>query len=53
MSAAPQHDERPQDALAITDLPLDIESEDAEQVKGGRIRRRTADPDDGGEIFAR
>jgi hypothetical protein len=50
MSAAPQHEERPQDAVEITDLPLVIESDDAEQVKGGAIRKRTEDPDAGGEI---
>lgn len=50
MTAIPQHDERPQDAVEITDLPLDIANDDAEQVKGGAIRRRTDDPDSGGEI---
>jgi hypothetical protein len=49
MSAAAQNDERPQDTVEIADLPLDIENDDAEQVKGGAIRKRTADPDDGGE----
>jgi hypothetical protein len=50
MTATPQHDERPQDAVEIADLSLDIANDDAEQVKGGAIRKRTADPDDGGEI---
>lgn len=55
MSTAPTQDTRPQDtrpqdAAEIADLPLVIESDDAEQVKGGAVRRRTEDPDAGGEI---
>jgi hypothetical protein len=40
MSEAPRKDEKPQDAAEIKDLAGEIKGEDAEQVKGGMIRRK-------------
>lgn len=40
MSEAPKKDEKPQDASEIKDLANEIKGDDAEQVKGGRVRRQ-------------
>jgi hypothetical protein len=40
MSEAPKQVEKPQDASEIKDLASEIKGEDAEQVKGGMIRRK-------------
>lgn len=40
MSEAQKQAEKPQDAPDIKDLANEIKGEDAEQVKGGMIRRK-------------
>ncbi len=40
MSETQQKTEKPQDAPEIKDLANDVQGEDAEQVKGGAVRRK-------------